>query len=535
MHHKIFLILGFLFVVFLLVMLAQKIKVAYPIFLVIAGLAISFIPGIPHFSLNPEVVFLIFLPPLLYEAAWYTSWNDFWKWRRPIALLGFGLVFFTSMIIGYTAGYFIPGFTIAFGFLLGGIVSPPDAIAANTIFKNMKVPKRIATILEGESLVNDASSLIVFKFALAAILTGSFSLQHATGQFFLVAGMGIVIGLVGAHVFYLIHRFLPTTPAMDAALTVMTPYILFLGAEHFHFSGVMAVVSGGLFMSYRSHEVFRTGNTRINMLGVWTTMIFIMNALVFIIIGLELPTIIAGLEGYSIGEAITYGLIISAIVIIVRYLWVYPAAHIPRWLSAKIRKESSPGWKGPLVISWAGMRGVVSLATALSIPLLMNDGTPFPHRNLIIFITFVVIFVTLVFQGLLLPYLINFLKLRELDESVPVAEQEAGIRIRLNKAALIKIDNEYTETVSKNELVGILKTGLQNDIALTQQGLNSLECEACSLNEVEEYNKVLLDVYSIQRKELFLLRKEKFFSDSEIRKAEMQIDLNELKVTGIHH
>lgn len=198
MHHTLLLILALLLAVMLLVLVAQRIKIAYPIFLVIAGLGISFIPGIPHLQLDPDLIFLIFLPPLLYEAAWYTSWNDFWKWKRSIALLAFGLVFFTSVVVAYASSSLIPNFNLALGFLLGGIVSPPDAVAAATVLKGMKVPKRLMTILEGESLVNDASSLIVFKFALLAIMTGTFSLQQATGQFFLVAGMGVVIGLIGA-------------------------------------------------------------------------------------------------------------------------------------------------------------------------------------------------------------------------------------------------------------------------------------------------------------------------------------------------
>lgn len=536
MHHNLLLILALLFVVMLLVLIAKKIKVAYPIFLVIAGLLISFIPGMPILSLDPELIFLIFLPPLLYEAAWYTSWKDFWKWKRPIALLAFGLVFFTSTIIAYTTSSVIPGFTLALGFLLGGIVSPPDAIAAATVMKGMKIPKRLLTILEGESLVNDASSLIVFKFALVAILTSTFSLQEATGQFFLVAGMGIVIGLIGANIMYCIHRFLPTTPAIDAALTVMTPYILFLAAEQFHFSGVMAVVSGGLFMSYRSHEVFRTGSTRLNMLGVWTTLIFVMNTLVFILIGLELPEIIKGLGEYSIADGIKYGLIVSAIVIALRFLWVYPIAHIPRLLSAEARKDPSPGWKGPLIISWAGMRGVVSLATALSIPLLMDDKiTAFPQRNLIIFITFVVIFITLVFQGLTLPFLIKFIKVKEIDNILPEEEQQAGIQLRLDNAALKLLNEKFPTEIKDNELTAFLKANLESDIQTTQRRLDSLECDAMKHHEIEAYHQILLNIYAIQRKELFKLRKEKFFSDEEIRKAELQLDLNELKITGTEH
>ena len=535
MHHNLLLILGLLFVVMLLVLLARRIKIAYPIFLVLAGLGIAFIPGMPRLHLDPDLIFLIFLPPLLYEAAWYTSWNDFWKWKRPITLLAFGLVFFTSTIIAYTSASMIPGFTLALGFLLGGIVSPPDAVAAATVLKGMNVPKRLLTILEGESLVNDASSLIVFKFALAAVLTGSFSMQEASGQFFLVAGMGIITGLAGAHVMYVIHRFLPTTPAIDAALTVMTPYLLFLAAEQFHFSGVMAVVSGGLFMSYRSHEVFKTGSTRLNMLGVWTTMIFVMNTLVFVLIGLALPDIIEGLGAYSVMDGIRYGLLISVITIILRFLWVYPAAHLPRWLSAKVRKDPSPGWKGPLVISWAGMRGVVSLATALSIPLLMNDGSSFPQRNLILFITFVVIFLTLVFQGLTLPFVIKLIKLKEIDTIASEEEQQAGIQLRLDKAALQLILGKYAAAIRDNQLMAFYKTSLEDQISNTSQRLASLVHEDTEHREIEKYHHMLMDVYRHQRKELFRLRKEKYFSDEEIRKTELQLDLNELKITGAGH
>lgn len=536
MHHSILLILGLLFAVMLLVLLAKKIKVAYPIFLVIAGLGISFIPGVPILRLDPELIFLIFLPPLLYEAAWYTSWNDFWKWKRPIALLAFGLVFFTSTIVAYSTTAIIPGFTLALGFLLGGIVSPPDAVAAATVLKGMSVPKRILTILEGESLVNDASSLIVFKFALLAVLTGTFSMQQATGQFFLVAGMGVIVGLAGAHIMYAIHRFLPTTPAIDAALTVMTPYLLYLAAEQFHYSGVMAVVSGGLFMSYRAHEVFRTGSTRINMLGVWTTLIFVMNAMVFVLIGLELPEVIAGLGEYSVADGIKYGLIVSGIIIALRFLWVYPIAHIPRWLSAKVRQDPSPGWKGPLIISWAGMRGVVSLATALSIPVFMADKvSPFPQRNLIIFITFVVIFVTLVFQGLTLPFIIKLLKVKEIDHIVPEEEQQAGIQIRLDQIALKLLGEKYDTAMEHNELIRIYKSNLENEIRSVSQRLASMECDASQAKEIKSYHKMLLVIYARQRKELFLLRREKFFSDEEIRKAEMQLDLNELKITNSMH
>ncbi|KGO87945.1 sodium:hydrogen antiporter [Flavobacterium rivuli WB 3.3-2 = DSM 21788] len=534
MQNSLLIILALLFVVMMLVLLAQRLKIAYPIFLVVAGLGISFIPGIPHIGLNPEIIFLIFLPPLLYEAAWYTSWKDFWHWKRPIALYAFGLVFATSIIVAYASVALIPGFTLALGFLLGGIVSPPDAVAASTVLKGVKVPRRVIAILEGESLVNDASSLIVFRFALAAVITGAFSLQVAVGNFFLAAGMGLVTGVAIGHVMYVVHRFLPTTAAMDTALTLMAPYIIYLTAEHFDFSGVIAVVSGGLFISYRSHEIFTTGETRLNMMSVWRTLVFIMNAIVFILIGLELPTIINGLGEHSINEALGYGLIISAVTIAVRFAWVFASTHLAR-LNKKIRiNEPNPGWKFPLVVGWAGMRGVVSLATALSVPVLMVNNEHFPFRSLIIFITFVVIFITLVIQGLTLPLLIKLIDIKDIDGELPPEQQQASLKLELDDVALKILDEKYSSETQSNELLGIFKDHLLNDVNATQQRLECLEFGDTKKHEIDLYNKVLNEIYTQQRKELSKLRRNKSYSDEEIRRMDMQIDLEELKISGGH-
>ncbi|WP_337040602.1 Na+/H+ antiporter [Emticicia sp. 17c] len=536
MHHNLLLVLSLLFVVFMLVMLGQKFKISSPIFLVLAGLFISFVPSIPNIEIDPELIFLIFLPPLLYEAAWYTSWNDFWKWKRPIALLAFGLVICTSVIVAYASKAMIPGFTLALGFLLGGIISPPDAVAASSVLKGIKVPKRVTTILEGESLINDASSLIVFRFALAALVTGQFSMEQAVSDFFIVTVMGIVVGLIIAHIAYVIHRFLPTTPSIDAALTLLTPYFMYIIAEHFHFSGVMAVVSGGLFLSYRSHEILTHGSTRLQTIGVWNTLVFVLNGLVFILIGLELPTIIGGLEGYAILDAIKYALVISIITIVIRVLWVYPNAFVPRWLFKSIRtNEPNPGWKNPLIISWAGMRGVISLASALSIPLYLNNGQPFPHRNLILFITFVVILVTLVFQGLTLPLIVKWLKVEEIDHAASEEEQEAGIKLRIMNAALQQLNQKYASEIENNELLNFLKHEIESDISITHQRLNSMECQVCQRKEIEQYNAVLRELYATQRRELYAIRKEFAFSDEEIRKQELQLDFDEAKITWNGH
>ncbi|MFD0764548.1 Na+/H+ antiporter [Mucilaginibacter lutimaris] len=531
MHEDLLLILGLLFVVMLLVMLAQKLRIAYPIFLVLAGLGIGFIPGIPAVKTDPELIFLIFLPPLLYEAAWYTSWKEFKKWSGSIILLAFGLVFLTSLIVACTAHAFIPGFTLGLGFLLGGIVSPPDAVAATTVLKGLKVPRRTITILEGESLVNDASSLIVFRFALAAIFTGTFSMQEASGQFFLVAGMGVVVGLAGAHVMYAIHRFLPTSSAIDATLTVMTPYLLYLSAEQFHFSGVMAVVSGGLFMSFRAHEIFTTGGTRVNMKAVWHTLIFVMNTLVFILIGLELPGIVSGLGSVSVFQAIKFGLLISLVLIALRLVWVYALANFPWWISKRMDNVPRPGWKNPLVIGWAGMRGVVSLATALSIPLLISNGASFPQRDLIIFMTFIVIFVTLVFQGLTLPLIIRLLRIDELDPVLPQNEQYAGIRLRLDTLALQHLNGNHTSASETNSLVRAYTARLEHEITGHQSYLASVEACTNRALEREGFQRIMSDIHDLQRRELFKMKKEKTYTDDAIRKAEHLLDINDMKVS----
>lgn len=535
MHNDLFLILFLLFMVFMLIMVAQKLKISYPIFLVVAGLVISFIPGMPQISLDPEMIFLIFLPPLLYEAAWFTSWTEFWKWRRVISMLAFGLVFVTSTVVAYVSTALIPGFTLALGFLLGGIISPPDAVAATTVLKNVSVPRRIMSILEGESLVNDASSLIVFRFALAALAGGQFEMGQAVFQFFLAAGMGIAVGLAVAYFMYVVHRYLPTTSSIDAALTLMTPYFMYLTAEQFHFSGVMAVVSGGLFLSYRSHEILTTGVTRVQAYGVWSTVAFSLNGLVFILIGLELPMIIEGLKNYSPYEGIAYALIISIVAIVVRMLWVYPIAYVPVWFKSLERADRvNPTWKGPTIIGWAGMRGVVSLAAALSVPLLLN-GREFPHRNLILFITFIVILVTLVFQGLTLPAVIRWVGIKESDEQLPDGQQEAGIQLRLKQKSLAILNERFADDIAANEWVSLLKKSLEEDIEETQQRLESLDCERMVQAEIERYNHILLAIYSVQRRELFQLRREKAFTDEAIRKQELLLDLEESKIINSTH
>ncbi len=435
-HFPFYLVLIVLIV--LLIMLGNKIRVAYPVLLVLGGLAISFIPGIPVLKIDPELIFIIFLPPLLYEAAWANSWKELWHWRRIIGSFAFVVVFLTAISVALAANAFIPGFSLALGFLLGGIVSPPDAVSASAILKFVKVPKRMSSILEGESLLNDASSLIIFRFAMIAVATGQFVWYKAALSFGWMVIGGVGIGLLVALIFLKAHKWLPTDVNMDIILTLVTPYAMYIAAEEAHASGVLAVVSGGLFLSYHRHR-FLSGSSLLRGENVWQSLVFLLNGLVFLLIGLDLPEIVAGLRGEGTGfyRATAYGLLITGVLIAGRMLAAYGAVIVTKLASYFITvADRNPGWKAPLVIGWTGMRGVVSLAAALSIPVSLDDGTAFPHRNLILYITFIVILLTLVLQGLTLPALIQKLKLPSFNDHLPEEETEILIREELARASL---------------------------------------------------------------------------------------------------
>lgn len=449
-HFPFYLILIVLIV--LLIMLGNKIKVAYPVLLVLAGLGISFIPGIPVLKTDPELIFIIFLPPLLYEAAWSNSWKELWHWRRIIGSFAFVVVFLTAISVALIANSFIPGFSLALGFVLGGIVSPPDAVSASAILKFVKVPKRMSSILEGESLLNDASSLIIFRFAMAAVATGQFVWHHAALSFGWMVLGGVGIGLLIGFVFMKAHKWLPTEVNMDIILTFVTPYAMYIVAEELHSSGVLAVVCGGLFLSYYRHR-FLNGSSRLRAHNVWQSAVFLLNGLVFLLIGLDLPEILEGLheQGIGIYQATGYGLLVTLVLVLGRMVAAYGAV-IVTWIASKFITvaDKNPGMKAPLVLGWTGMRGVISLAAALSIPETFKNGTPFPQRDLILYITFVVILVTLVVQGLTLPVLIRKLKLPDYNDHLPEEELEAVIRELLAKHSLDFVHERYGDHLERS-------------------------------------------------------------------------------------
>jgi CPA1 family monovalent cation:H+ antiporter len=527
LQDNLLLIISLLFAVTMLSMLSDKLGISYPIFLVIAGLLISLFPGVPRIMIDPDIIFVIFLPPLLYSAAWNTSWQDFWGLRRPIGMLAFGLVICTAGAVAWVSHKMIPDFPLALGFLLGGIVSPPDAVAATSVLQSLKVPKRVVSILEGESLINDASSLIVFRFAMVAMMTGQFVLWRAGVDFALVSLMGIAIGLLFGAGVYLIHRWLPTTPSVDTGISLIAPYLMYITAEHFHFSGVLAVVSGGLFGSYRSHDSL-TYNSRLQSSSVWNVLIFLLNGVVFILIGLQLPAIVKGLGEYSLGSAILYGVMISIVAILVRIIWVFPGAYLPRICFKKIRmREQRPEEKMVFIIGWSGMRGIVSLASALAIPFTLAPETAFPHRNLILFITFVVILVTLVLQGLSLPLLVRWLKL-EVQENEE--EQQLGIRLRLATVVLDHITEQYGDEATSIDAFNRLKERYERMVQITSKKLEKEEGkDQQNPAFLPRYRQLLLELVDVQRKELSKMRHDKLYPEELLRGKEFELDLEEAR------
>jgi monovalent cation/hydrogen antiporter len=527
MHEMLLLCLALVLRVSFLVLLAQKLGIAYPIFLVAAGLAISFIPGIPETNIDPNLVFLIIPPPILYDAAQNTSWKALWRWRRIIIVMALGFVLFTATSVALVSYYFIPGFTLAEGFLLGAIVSPPDATAATSILRFVKLPKALVSILEGESLLNDATSLTIFRFALAAIISNNFVWQHAVGGFILVTLSGIAIGLIIAFIFYAVFRWLPTTANLNITLSIVIPYLIYVVAEACHSSGVLAVVSGGLFTSYQNHFVF-SHSSRLKSNAIWSSLVFILNAVVFFVIGLQLPQIMDSVKDISFATSIKVALIITFTVIFVRVLSGLSSSVFTRFISRYITvAQSRPGWRNPLIVSWMGMRGVVSLASALSLPLLLPGGQAFPNRNLILFITFTVIIITLLAQGLALPWVVKIVKPEFLSDEKPDDQQLQEIELELYNAAVEKLHEKYPLDIVDNALLKN-KHDLFNFKVKLLRGKQNDENPGRMANELNSrFKLVMMEVVEHERRELHAFRKKNGYDDSVISIIENRLDLEE--------
>lgn len=514
---------GLLLAVAVLALLARKLHIPYPIFFVLGGLLLGAIPGLPKVRLDPELVFLFFLPPLLFPAALFTSWRDFRANLRPISLLAIGLVLFTTVAVAYLAHHFMH-LPLAVGFVLGAIISPPDAIAATAIAERLNIPRRIVTILEGESLVNDATALVVYRFAVIAVATGSFSLAAVGVQFFLISLGGIALGLLVGWLAEQFHRRVEDA-SIEITVSLLTPFVAYLAAERLNVSGVLAVVTTGLYLGRRMPEII-SFQTRLRGGPVWETLEFILNGFVFILIGLQLPEVLRGLSAHDIPvhELVWYALLISLAVVVIRILWVFPATYLPRLIFKKIcRHDPYPSWRHVTIVAWTGMRGVVSLAAALA---LKDD---FPNRDLVLFLTYVVILATLVVQGLSLPLLIRWLGIKD-DGSFEKEERQA--RLQANQAALTKLDEVAEHIPEKADAKLRLRIEYEDHIRQLESAEPELAHAPLRLFSTE-YERLSEIALQVERGTIIHLRNQDVISDEVLRRIQRDIDLAEARLR--HH
>jgi monovalent cation/hydrogen antiporter len=524
MHEALPFVLALIAIIVLVEMLANKIRVAYPILLVVAGLGISFIPGLPVITINPNLIFFIFLPPLLFEAAWSISLKELKKWYRIIGSFAFLVVFFTAVSVALFTNYFIPGFSLALGFLLGGIVSPPDAVSAGAILKFVKVQKATASILEGESLLNDASSLIIFRFAMVAVATSQFIWKNAILSFSWMVFGGALIGLALGWLFMQAHKKLPTDAPSDIAFTLVEPYVLYWVGEHLHSSGILAVVFGGLYLS--NHRlVFLNSTSRIRGYSVWESFVFILNGLVFMLIGLDMPEIVTGLKekGIPLSSAIQYGVLVTILLIIVRiissFFALFATYLFRRDTFNTMNREGM--WKRPLILGWTGMRGVVSLAAALAIPVKLSTGQDFPQRNLILFITFVVILLTLLVQGLTLPYILK-ISSPFMNYEDDFDKNSKKIRRELYTHSINILKDKYAEHLLTRPLLADMLRQWEDRMKLTDDEKIDME-----------HRKIYLELLDQQRNFLIDRNKDPDLDEEIIRSQLYLIDLEEEKIKSM--
>jgi monovalent cation/hydrogen antiporter len=525
-HHSEPIILLLLLCIAVLATLAKRFKTPYPIVLVIAGLFLSFIPHVPRIELNPEVVFLLFLPPLLFSAAFQTSWRDFRYNISSISLLALGLVSFTVYGVAIASRWILPDFTWRLGLVLGAVICTTDAIAATAITRRMGLPQRVTDIIEGESLVNDASGLLALQLTVAFVVTGhtpTFPERMKLLLYLIVTS--IVIGLAIAKLVAWLIKPITDAP-VEITLSIITPYFAYLVGESLHSSGVLATVVCGMYLGHQSSLYFST-RARLQSAAVWDTLSFVLNGIVFILIGLQLPYILSEIRNYSLLHLILIGALVSAVVIILRLLWMYPGAWASSWLRHHLQHQQDPipSAGGIFIVGWTGMRGVVALAAAISLPRSLGDGSPFPQRNMIIFLTFCVIFVTLVFQGLSLPYFIRRLGLAGIVTKDPEEERARYAMIEAALAYLEQardIDNARFAPVYQ-DLIRIQKHHLN-----LLPGNRSVET-GYTPEDYVRYRELTRNVRALQRAALLNLRNYNKINDEVLRRLEQEIDLFEVR------
>ncbi|MCK7624020.1 Na+/H+ antiporter [Streptomyces sp. RS10V-4] len=506
--------------------LARRTPVPAPLLLVAAGLGASYLPGVPAYPLDPHIVLPLVLPPLLHTAALDSSYLDLRANLRPVALLSVGYVLFATLAVGYAAYLVIPGLPLAPALVLGAVVAPPDAVAATAIARRLGLPHRITTILQGESLVNDATAITAYKVALAAALGTAATWGSGLSEFALASLGGIGIGVVLMVPLHWLRRRLRTSPLLENTLSLLIPFTAYAAAEQVKASGVLAVVVVGLYLGHRSWQV--DFETRLQEEAVWKMVSFVLESAVFALIGLQLPVVLRGLGAFSTAQALAYAAVVFAVVVLARYLWVFPATYLPRLLSARIRtREPDTTWTAPVIVGWAGMRGVVSLAIAFSIPAQLPGGGPFPARNLVLFLTFTTVIGTLVVQGLTLPPLIRALRLPGRDvQAETLAEAQA--QNEASRAAEDRLDALLQD--ERNALPGPLADRLRT---VLERRRNAVWERLGTVNEVtgetadDTYRRLAREMIEAERRVFVALRDARRIDDEMMRTLLRRLDLEE--------
>src|SRR3954469_10457713 len=506
----------------LLAIVARKSRVPFPILLSVGGVVLAMIPGVPALHLDPKLVFNLFLPPLIYPAAVFTSWRDFRANVRPILVLATLLVVVT---MAATACVFhaLTGLPLAVGFVFGALISPPDAVAALSVTQNLQVPRKIIVILEGESLINDATSFISFRFAVAAVLTGSFSLGEGKLQFLFVAVGGVAVGLAVGWLATQVQKRLDDPP-VQTMFSLLTPYIAYFIGERFHVSGILAVVIAGIYYGWRAPRVL-SGRMRLQALPVWEMVVFILNGVLFMLIGLELPQVIQGLApGSTLRVAALSGSILLVIVL-VRFGWMFGSAYLSRLLDRKSHRKSRIPWQHTTLIAWTGIRGADSLAGALAIPFVLRSGEPFPGRDLILLVTFCVIFGTLILQGFTLGPLARLLGV--VDDHVTERE-ERDARLKANEAAVARLEAIESRKQARSKTVERLRSEYLDRI----QQLRSEAPPEKSVRRLfsPDFEELAREALQTERDTVISLRNEEAINEQAFRRIQRDIDLAEARL-----
>ena len=506
----------------LLALAARKIRIPYPILLTIGGLVLALVPGVPAIHLQPQLVFDLFLPPLLYPAAVYTTWRDFRANLRPILLLAIGLVLVTMTAAAYLFHWLV-GLPLEVGFVFGAIISPPDAVAALSVTQHMRVPRKIVVILEGESLANDATSFISFRFAVAAVMTGHFSLAEASTRFLFVAAGGICVGLAIGWLATQVQRRLDDPP-VQTMFSLLTPYVAYFAGERLRVSGILAVVIAGMVYGWYAPRILR-GRMRLQALPVWETVIFILNGVLFMLIGLQLPAVVRSLPPSSMAQATKLAVLVLAAIVLVRFAWMFGTSYLPRLLSRTFRHETPPPWQHTALIAWTGMRGADSLAGALAIPFALPNGQPFPGRELILLLTFCVIFGTLVLQGLSLLPLVSWLKV--VDDRASEKEERRA-RLKANEAAMARLEEMRSSSHLRPEIVEHLRTEYMDRIRQLRNEPSQEESGTRLFSA--DFEELAREALEMERQTVIELRNEEQLDNQAFRRIQRDIDLAEARL-----